>query len=256
MRRPDGTMIAVGLGGKDTKHKMNGKWVVLDAKGLSVLHAPKQTKFERVGDIKFSPNMQWVACAYADNSIEVHEVPSDKNGNSEFRQRAKFEGHSSSINHIDWDESSEKLQSCCGAHELLYWSLYKPSASGGRRWAPHQEKSASAMKDTKWATQTCIFGWHVRGLWPEGADGTDINACGRSNNGERELVVTSDDFGTVKIFRYPCIIPNADCKAYHGHSSHVTNIAFSADDRWVVSSGGQDRGVFQWEVVREELRRG
>ena len=32
------------------------------------------------------------------------------------------------------------------------------------------------MKDTDWATQTCIYGWHVRGLWPEGADGTEPDA--------------------------------------------------------------------------------
>ena len=34
------------------------------------------------------------------------------------------------------------------------------------------------------------------------------------------------------------------------------SICFSYDDRWVISTGGEDRAVFQWEVVREELRRG
>ena len=107
------------------------------------------------------------------------------------------------------------------------------------------------MRDEEWATQSCIYGWHVRGVWPEGADGTDINACGRSNEGTRELLVTSDDFGKVKLFRYPSIVPNADHKPYNGHSSHVTNVAFSSQDRWVVSVGGEDQAVFVWEVVRE-----
>ena len=48
----------------------------------------------------------------------------------------------------------------------------------------------------------------------EGADGTDINACARNNTGNRELIATADDFGKVKLFRYPCIVPNADHKPY------------------------------------------
>ena len=107
------------------------------------------------------------------------------------------------------------------------------------------------MRDQLWATQTCIYGWPVRGLWPEGADGTDINACARCNTEPGELIATCDDFGKVKLFRYPCIVPNADCKPYSGHSSHVTNVGFSHDDRWLVSTGGEDRGMFQWELVKE-----
>lgn len=255
---PDGQWIAVGLGGKATKNKFNGQWLVLETKGLSVVHTPKHTRFERVADIKFSPDQHWIAVANADNGIDVYSVPGFGNSNTDFKQVAKLEGHSSFINHIDWSKDSTKLQSNCGAHELLYWKLYKSISDDPRtqRFAPHQEKSSSRMKDEEWDTQTSIYGWSVRGIWPEGADGTDINACARNHTGERDLVATSDDFGTVKLFRYPCIVPNADCKPYSGHSSHVTNVGFSVGDKWLVSTGGEDRGVFQWEVVREELKRG
>ena len=260
---PEGEWIAVGIGGKQAKHKLSGKWVVLDSKELKVVYSPPHVRFERVADIKFSPDSKWIAVANADNGIDVYAVPGKGNSNNEFRRVAKFEGHSSFINHIDWstDTNNPKLQSNCGAHELLYWKLYKPTSSGGLRWAPHQEKSSSSMRDEVWATHSCIYGWNVRGVWPEGADGTDINACARSNMGHSdaaghslELVATSDDFGTVKLFRYPCVVPNADGKPYHGHSSHVTNVGFSADNHWLISTGGEDRAVFQWEVVREELK--
>ena len=66
-----------------------------------------------------------------------------------------------------------------------------------------------------------------------------------------ELLATADDFGKVKLFRYPCIVPRADHRLYGGHSSHVTNIGFTANDAWLVSTGGDDRAVFQWEVVHE-----
>jgi WD40 repeat protein len=105
------------------------------------------------------------------------------------------------------------------------------------------------MRDTHWATQSTIFGWALRGIWPEDADGTDVNAVSRSHAGN--LVATADDFGKVKLFRFPCIVPRADHRPYGGHSSHVTNIGFTANDAWLVSTGGDDRAVFQWEVVRE-----
>lgn len=241
---PDGNWIAVGLGGKFSGHKLNGKWLVVNSKDLSVGFEPPHTRFERVSDIKFSPDGKWIAVANADNGIDVYSISSSNHFSC--RRVAKFEGHSSFVNHIDWSADSKKLQSNCGAHELLYWKLHK-----GDHWGPHQEKSSSSMRDEEWATQSCIYGWHVRGVWPEGADGTDINACGRSNDGKRELLVTSDDFGKVKLFRYPCIVANADHKPYNGHSSHVTNVAFSFQDRWVVSVGGDDQAVFIWEVVRE-----
>jgi hypothetical protein len=38
------------------------------------------------------------------------------------------------------------------------------------------------------------------------------------------------------------------CAEYDGHSSHVTNVRFSRDDRHVVSVGGNDKSVFQWAV--------
>lgn len=40
------------------------------------------------------------------------------------------------------------------------------------------------------------------GLWPDGSDGTDINAVCRTN--DKSLLVTGDDFGKVHLFTYPC----------------------------------------------------
>lgn len=40
------------------------------------------------------------------------------------------------------------------------------------------------------------------GLWPDGSDGTDVNAVCRSH--DKSLLVTGDDFGKVHLFSYPC----------------------------------------------------
>lgn len=41
------------------------------------------------------------------------------------------------------------------------------------------------------------------GIWPESADGTDVNFCDRSHDGQ--LMATADDFGKVKLFSWPVI---------------------------------------------------
>lgn len=47
-----------------------------------------------------------------------------------------------------------------------------------------------------------MLGWAVLGIWPPGADGSDVNSAHR--NGNRKYLATGDDFGQVKIFNYPC----------------------------------------------------
>ena len=143
-------------------------------------------------------------------------------------------------------------QSNCGAHELLYWKVWDSHPEDGRQvLRPGQVKTTNAMRDVKWQSQSTLFGWHMRGIWPEDADGTDVNACCRSNTGDRDLLATADDFGKVKLFRYPCIVPRADHRPYGGHSSHVTNLGFTYNDHWLISAGGDDRAVFQWGVTKE-----
>ena len=43
------------------------------------------------------------------------------------------------------------------------------------------------------------------GIWREGADGTDINACCRSHN--LQLLASADDFGCVNLYEYPSSQP-------------------------------------------------
>lgn len=85
-------------------------------------------------------------------------------------------------------------------------------------------------------------------------DGSDINSCDRSPSSR--LLATADDFGKVKVFRYPCIQEGSQANTYIGHSSHVTSVRwinqFSSRDKkaptddYLISTGGEDKCVFQW----------
>lgn len=65
--------------------------------------------------------------------------------------------------------------------------------------------SPSMTCDIKWATQNCSLSFQTIGVWPEHADGTDINTM--CKNSEGTLMASGDDFGKVKLFLYPAIQP-------------------------------------------------
>jgi WD40 repeat protein len=110
-----------------------------------------------------------------------------------------------------------------------------------------QIRKSMMLRDADFSTFTSVLGWPVKGIWAPGSDGTDVNAVCRSNS--KTLLVTADDNGLVKLFRFPSYDQKMQYRIYGGHSSHVTNVKFAANDTWVFSTGGQDCTVFQWRVV-------
>ena len=62
---------------------------------------------------------------------------------------------------------------------------------------------------------------------------------------------TADDAGVVKLFAYPCVVEDAPHRRSVGHASHVMGVAFSPCGNRLLSVGGTDRCVFQYDVVRK-----
>lgn len=101
------------------------------------------------------------------------------------------------------------------------------------------------------------MGWPVQAIWSEESDGTDVNACSRTAAGA--ALCTGDDFGMVRLFRYPCVRgggrgkgPLPPHKAYKGHMSHVMNTRFLSNDTHMLSVGGNDAAVFQWRHINPD----
>jgi hypothetical protein len=109
-----------------------------------------------------------------------------------------------------------------------------------------QIRKSMKLRDAEFATHTCVLGWAVKGIWAPGSDGTDVNSVCRSHS--KTLLATADDNGLVKLFRFPAYDQKMQYRIYGGHSSHVTNVKFAANDTWVFSTGGQDCSVLQWRV--------
>ncbi|XP_071963510.1 77 kDa echinoderm microtubule-associated protein-like isoform X4 [Antedon mediterranea] len=221
---PSGEVFAIGT--------TTGRWIAFDtqSKDLVTVHTDGNEQHDIV---RYSPDGNYIAIGSHDNYIYVYAVT--ENGRK-YSKVGKCSGHSSYVTHLDWSADSQCLQSNSGDYEILFWT-----ASTCK-----QITSSSSMKDTEWATFTCTLGYPVTGIWPEGSDGTDINSVARSNNSN--ILATGDDFGKVKLFKYPSNRPKSASNAFSGHSSHVTSVDFFKDDSKLISTGGKDMSCIQWKI--------
>ena len=221
---PDGTLIAVGL--------ENGKLLVFETSGMSIVfQAHDRTK--AISVVKFSPDGEVLAVGAHDSLILTYFVV------QKFKLQYKLRGHHSTITHLDFSETSNVIQSNSTSYEILYHEL-----GTGRL----NSSGASAYKDEKWGSWTCVLGWPVQGIWPPCSDGSDINALERSKS--KKVVATVDDFSQVKLLKYPCVNKGAGFNVYKGHSSHVTNLAFL--EGYLVTTGGNDKAIFQWKYTEDQ----
>jgi microtubule-associated protein-like 6 len=60
----------------------------------------------------------------------------------------------------------------------------------------------------------------------------------------RRAVVSADDFSKVTVYNYPALKSDVNVQ-YGGHCSHVTNVKFSLDTSYLVSTGGMDGCIMQ-----------
>ena len=61
------------------------------------------------------------------------------------------------------------------------------------------------------------------------------------------VLLSGDDFGLVNVFNAQG--PSIDeSLSYSGHSEFVCRVAFSKDNQYVFSIGGQDKALVQWKV--------
>ncbi|KFO23296.1 Echinoderm microtubule-associated protein-like 4 [Fukomys damarensis] len=225
---PSGTVVAIGT--------HSGRWFVLDAetRDLVSIHTDGN---EQLSVMRYSIDGTFLAVGSHDNFIYLYVVTES---GRKYSRYGKCTGHSSYITHLDWSPDNKHIMSNSGDYEILYWDIEKSCKLIRNR---------SECKDTDWTTYTCVLGFHVFGVWPEGSDGTDINALVRSHN--RKVIAVADDFCKVHLFQYPCSKAKAPSHKYSAHSSHVTNVSFTHNDSHLISTGGKDMSIIQWKLVEK-----
>uniref|UniRef100_A0A672GPB3 EMAP like 4 n=1 Tax=Salarias fasciatus TaxID=181472 RepID=A0A672GPB3_SALFA len=225
---PSGAVVAIGT--------HSGKWYLLDAESTDLVGIHTDGN-EQLSVMRYSTDGSLLAVGSHDNFIYLYNV---SERGRKYSRYGKCSGHSSYITHLDWSPDNNFIMSNSGDYEILYWDV--PNGCKLIR-------NRSECKDIDWATYTCVLGYHVFGVWPEGSDGTDINALMRSHH--RKVIALADDFCKVHLFSYPCSTFKAPSHKYSAHSSHVTNVSFLFDDSHLLSTGGKDMSIMQWRLVEK-----
>ncbi|KAL3875087.1 hypothetical protein ACJMK2_038022 [Sinanodonta woodiana] len=220
----DGGQLAVGM--------TDGSFLVLKARDMSEVIHIKDRK-EVIHELKFSPCGKFLSVGSNDNFVDVYSVE------ERYKRVGTCKGNSSFITHLDWSKDSKYLQTNSGAAERLIFQM-----PGGKQVTSREE-----LASIHWYSFTGVLGQEVNGIWEKYTDTNDINAT--DANYDAGVIVTGDDFGLVKLFKFPSVRKGAKFRKYIGHSAHVTNVRFSHDKQRVISTGGADHAIFQWHFLAD-----
>lgn len=221
--------LAVGL--------KNGVVNLLDCKNLSVIKKisnHKNPDKDVLSTIKFSPDGSQLAVGYCPpiSKVYLYDVVADKT-----KKLGECKGSSTRIVSVDFSVGGD-LVLATSIEPLFY-----KTPGCGQTWA-------STVKGESWATMNSKYTWFTQGIWPPCSDGSDVNTVDRSNC--KKFLATGDDFSKVKVFRYPVCNKRQMYSSYKGHSSHVTAVKWSPDDKLLYSTGGLEKSIIQWSINKYE----
>ncbi|KAI3363568.1 hypothetical protein L3Q82_012179, partial [Scortum barcoo] len=228
---PSGAVVAIGT--------HSGKWYVLDAEStdLVAIHTDGN---EQLSVMRFSVDGSLLAVGSHDNFIYLYTVSDRGRKYSRYGKctvslcvAEGSDGPNQCSDQIAQQEGialAELLQFTCLTSTLsrvFSVALYVSNGSYlSAAVAAETSESRSECKDIDWATYTCVLGYHVFGVWPEGSDGTDINALIRSHN-RKVLIALADDLLQAYLNfsdtdPQTLLFASGPSHKYSAHSSHVT----------------------------------
>lgn len=219
-------MLAVG--------QKNGVVTLYDGNTLNSLKKiadHKNPDKDVISSVKFSPDGSILAVGYCPpiSRVYLYDIKSDK-----IRKIGECKGASCRIGSIDFSLGGESLLAT--SIEPLFYK----TANGT------QITAVSSLKGEQWSTMNSKYTWFSQGIWPPCSDGSDINTVDRANS--KKYLATGDDYSKVKVFRYPVCNKRQLYNEYKGHSSHVTGLKWSYDDKILISIGGLEKSIIQWNI--------
>lgn len=196
---------------------------------------------EGVSYMRFSEDDKILAVAHMDAHLYLFTVSG--HGKKWMLEPWKPANHRAAPTHIQWSADRSLIKVLTRDYEVCHWLVNEE----GRclKFYPHLPDP----DDVEWAGDPLVAGWDVQGCYQAEWDGTDLNDITLSSDGQ--FLVAGDDFGIVRLFRYPAISnkPGAH-RMYLGHSSFVVGVEFCRNDEYLITCGGNDMAVFQWKLEK------
>ena len=167
--------------------------------------------------LAFSPDGARLAVGSEDRAVSVHVVsrPGKDGEVCWLPSRVRCKGHAAAILAADWSPDSATLRTSSRAHEIIHFD-----ARTGRQ-------AIGDFRDAEWREWTSPVGFQAMGVFQNGGlAGHEVNTACRA--GARRLLAAGDDFGRVRVLRWPCVAPNAPAaEQTEAHANHVSCVRFS-----------------------------
>lgn len=240
---PNGHLIGVGLGSSVVATAKTGHVMIVSTLKayLEVAKDLKTRQCSPIVALEFSPNGELLAAATHGCLIEIFDCL------NKFEIKTVCTAHMEPPAAIDFSEDSRYLGSC-SAGPTLFETYTFDTSTGELKLVEDESSKSCPPEDISWSTWTKTTGAPVTGIVPAFAELSDVSTTHRSS--DFELVATGDDFGRVKLFRWPCAEPLASAKTYYGHASRVAAVRFGPDSNVLASVGLEDCCLFQWRRRR------
>lgn len=224
---PDGKTIAFGC--------ENGYVIIMETINHTVIKTLKD-RHSPVNCLKFNTDGTYLSVGAEDTEIITYNVSQ----NYKFISRAR--AHSYPVTHLDYSTDGKSFQSMSSNGDWIFFHADTGKKING---------GGLLFRDETWNSWSLPIGWPTIGIWPPYSNGFgDINTVDR--NPEKNQLASGDDYGKIKLFKYPSPIGNSSYVRYVGHSAHVTNVKFSHKGDYLFSVGGDDKSVFQWKVYSQK----
>lgn len=239
-RQPDGALLAVGCD--------RGVLQVFEFPSLQPVFEDKLSKVEeRIGELRFSSDGSMLAAACGDQAIYLLRVGTVELRADMDRTPSRWEirlykvltGNSSTPIALMFSRNGEYVTSNSKDGQILYWN----TTSGAR------SKVSSAFRDEHWqAPWTLMMGWPVISVWGgREYDGSDVKSVCQAFPPDDGYLVAGDDFGRVKLMRFPNPFLNPPCQVCTGHAAFVTKVRFSCSNT-LATLGGDDGAIMLWSL--------
>jgi hypothetical protein len=178
-----------------------------------------------------------------DNNIYMYLMEEDF---CEFDLRHVLEGHDEGIKSIDVTTNGEYIQSVSTTGKTIVWNVdFKSPIT--------DEERLEMMPKLVWFKKQSIVGRDTIGIFPCYSRCSDITSLSVSSEKPSKLCITGDKYGQLKLFTMPLPAPDCPFSQYYGHTvGGISNVMFTADDKYVITIGTNDNLMIKWKVIKSE----
>lgn len=228
---PMGDVIVIGLGSAVGRSSTkSGAYVVLNEEDLSVVHEARDSA-KPISLVKFSPEGETLVVAADDGPIYLYAVQ------DEYELIGRCLRHTMPVLHVDFSADGEWIRTNSAAKDLCFFNTDDASL----------QSNLPAMRDVQWATHTCIYSWHVKGVHRTAYEGEEVTTL-LTPTENSNYVICGTSYGYLKLMPFPCAVDDAECHRSPAHMGPVTDVQTTFDQQKLITAGRTDRCVVFWKV--------